>query len=91
MADEGSKVNARHVIDRVRAARKAIATRCAWWCAPYYRQLLSGTRFIGITGSGGKTTTKDLAFEVLRSRFRVHKNEGSQNAADIVAKTLLVR
>ncbi|MGD2251949.1 MAG: UDP-N-acetylmuramoyl-tripeptide--D-alanyl-D-alanine ligase [Anaerolineales bacterium] len=36
-------------------------------------------RVIGITGSVGKSTTKELAAEVLQQRFRTHKNPGNQN------------
>ncbi|WP_052807441.1 UDP-N-acetylmuramoyl-tripeptide--D-alanyl-D-alanine ligase [Risungbinella massiliensis] len=34
---------------------------------------------IGITGSNGKTTTKDLVASVLQTRFRVHKTKGNLN------------
>lgn len=82
-------MKAARVFQRIRAARKALVTRCYWGCAPLYRRLLSNTRFIGITGSGGKTTTKDLTFEVLNSKFRAHKSPGSRNTADTIARTLL--
>lgn len=38
-----------------------------------------GGRVIGITGSAGKTTTKDAVAAVLGSRFRVLKSEGNLN------------
>lgn len=34
---------------------------------------------IGITGSNGKTTTKDLVASVLQTRYRVHKTKGNLN------------
>jgi UDP-N-acetylmuramoyl-tripeptide--D-alanyl-D-alanine ligase len=34
---------------------------------------------IGVTGSAGKTTTKDAIAHVLATRFRVHKSEGNFN------------
>jgi UDP-N-acetylmuramoyl-tripeptide--D-alanyl-D-alanine ligase len=34
---------------------------------------------IGITGSNGKTTTKDMASAVLSAKFNVHKSEGNLN------------
>jgi UDP-N-acetylmuramoyl-tripeptide--D-alanyl-D-alanine ligase len=34
---------------------------------------------IGVTGSNGKTTTKELIAAVLSSRYRVHKTEGNLN------------
>ena len=36
-------------------------------------------RVIAITGSVGKSTTKELAAEVLEQRYRTHKNEGNLN------------
>ncbi len=36
-------------------------------------------RVIGITGSVGKSTTKELTAEVLNRRFRTHKNAGNLN------------
>jgi UDP-N-acetylmuramoyl-tripeptide--D-alanyl-D-alanine ligase len=38
-----------------------------------------GKRVIGITGSSGKTTTKEAIAQVLESRFRVHKSQGNLN------------
>ncbi len=38
-----------------------------------------GKRVIGITGTAGKTTTKEAVAQVLGSRFRVHKSQGNLN------------
>ncbi|MEO6830523.1 MAG: UDP-N-acetylmuramoyl-tripeptide--D-alanyl-D-alanine ligase [Acidobacteriaceae bacterium] len=38
-----------------------------------------GKRVIGITGSAGKTTSKEAVAQVLASRFRVHKSAGNLN------------
>jgi len=38
-----------------------------------------GKRVIGITGSAGKTTTKEAIAHVLESRFSVHKSQGNLN------------
>ncbi len=38
-----------------------------------------GKRVIGITGSAGKTTTKEAVAQVLERRFRVHKSLGNLN------------
>ncbi len=43
----------------------------------YRRQL--PVRIIGITGSNGKTTTKDLVAAVLATTFKVHKTKGNLN------------
>jgi UDP-N-acetylmuramoyl-tripeptide--D-alanyl-D-alanine ligase len=43
-----------------------------------YRQQLD-VKVVGITGSNGKTTTKDLVAAVLSTAYRVHKTEGNLN------------
>jgi UDP-N-acetylmuramoyl-tripeptide--D-alanyl-D-alanine ligase len=40
---------------------------------------LQGVRVVGITGSAGKTTTKEFAAELLGGRFRVLKSAGNLN------------
>lgn len=39
----------------------------------------SHVRTIGVTGSVGKTTTKELIYAVLSEKFSVHKTEGNHN------------
>jgi UDP-N-acetylmuramoyl-tripeptide--D-alanyl-D-alanine ligase len=39
----------------------------------------SGTKVVAITGSAGKTTTKELTAELLASRYRVIRNRGNFN------------
>jgi len=46
-------------------------------------------KVIGITGSVGKTTTKEIATEVLNQRFRTLKNEGNLNNEIGLPLTLL--
>ncbi len=46
--------------------------------AKYNRQL-SHVPVIGVTGSSGKTSTKDLVYSVLSARFRTLKTEGNLN------------
>lgn len=46
--------------------------------AKSYRKQLP-VRIVGITGSNGKTTTKDLVAAVLGSTFQVHKTKGNLN------------
>ena len=55
-----------------------------------HRRRLAGTEFIGVTGSGGKTTTKDLVAAVLGSEFRGTKTPESLNRLTIVGRTILV-
>jgi UDP-N-acetylmuramoyl-tripeptide--D-alanyl-D-alanine ligase len=39
----------------------------------------SGTRVVAITGSAGKTTTKEVAAEFLAARYHVFRNKGNLN------------
>jgi UDP-N-acetylmuramoyl-tripeptide--D-alanyl-D-alanine ligase len=46
--------------------------------AEFWRETLP-VRVVGITGSVGKSTTKELAAEILSSRYRTLKNPGNMN------------
>ena len=46
--------------------------------AKIYRERLK-IRVVGVTGSEGKTTTKDLVYSVLKEKFRTYKSEGNYN------------
>ena len=48
-----------------------------------------GTRIIGITGTNGKTTTKELLAAVLSTKFRTHYTQGNLNNSIGVPLTLL--
>ncbi len=56
--------------------------------ANYHRRKL-GTRIIGITGTNGKTTTKELIAAVLQKRYEVLYTEGNLNNHIGVPLTLL--
>lgn len=51
---------------------------CLQELAKYHRQQFS-IPFIAITGSNGKTTTKELAHEVLSARYKTYTTEGNLN------------
>ncbi|MBD5118356.1 MAG: UDP-N-acetylmuramoyl-tripeptide--D-alanyl-D-alanine ligase [Clostridiales bacterium] len=68
---------------KVRSTQRAL-----WELAQYYKKLFP-IPFIAITGSVGKTTTKDMVAAVLGARFRVHKTEGNFNNDIGVPLTLL--
>ena len=54
-----------------------------------YRSELEDIKVIGITGSNGKTTTKDLLYEVLKEKYKVQKTIGNLNNEIGVPKTIL--
>jgi UDP-N-acetylmuramoyl-tripeptide--D-alanyl-D-alanine ligase len=56
--------------------------------AANYRQLLS-VRTIGVTGSSGKTSTKELIAAVLRTRFKTKATQGNLNNHIGVPLTLI--
>lgn len=56
--------------------------------AQYYRQVINPI-VIGITGSNGKTTTKDMTAQVLIAKYQVHKTQGNYNNEIGLPYTLL--
>jgi UDP-N-acetylmuramoyl-tripeptide--D-alanyl-D-alanine ligase len=56
--------------------------------ARHHRQQL-GTRVIGLTGSNGKTTNKELLMRVLSKKYKVHATKGNLNNHIGVPLTLL--
>lgn len=56
--------------------------------ARYHREQL-GTPIVGITGTNGKTTTKELVATVLAEKYNVHYTRGNFNNHIGVPKTLL--
>ena len=56
--------------------------------ATFHRKLL-GTTIIGITGTNGKTTTKELIASVLTEKYNIHFTKGNLNNHIGVPLTLL--
>lgn len=54
-------------------------------------QLVNGSKaiFIGITGSYGKTTTKEFLFQILNQKYKVAKTEANQNTNIGVALSII--
>ena len=46
--------------------------------AEYYRRV-TGVKVVGVTGSVGKTSTKEFIYTVLSRNYRVHKTKGNLN------------
>jgi len=59
--------------------RVSDTTRALWKCGEYVRRRSAGTRLIAITGSTGKTTTKELVAAGLSARKQVHRSPGNFN------------
>ncbi len=56
--------------------------------AAYHRRRMPA-RIVGITGSNGKTTTKEMAFAIAAARWRVLRSEGNLNNLVGLPLTLL--
>lgn len=56
--------------------------------ATYYRKLINPV-VVGVTGSNGKTTTKDMTSQVLIAKYHVHKTQGNYNNEIGLPYTLL--
>ena len=72
--------------------RTAVSTALldAWYVrAKRHRRTSWQTLFIGVTGSAGKTTTKDLIWAALSSRSLGLKSPGTHNAAHWVPRVVL--
>jgi UDP-N-acetylmuramoyl-tripeptide--D-alanyl-D-alanine ligase len=57
--------------------------------AERHRRAVAGVTFVAVTGSAGKTTTKELIAAVLGSRHRGTKSPGTHNSAHWVSHTVL--
>ena len=71
-------------------AARDLLQRLGLAAARRHRRRLAGTAFVGVTGSGGKTTTKDLVAAVLETELRGTKTPESLNRLTIVGRTILM-
>lgn len=56
--------------------------------AKHYLECLN-VKIVAITGSNGKTTTKDIVTSILETKFKVHKTQGNFNNELGVPLTIL--
>jgi UDP-N-acetylmuramoyl-tripeptide--D-alanyl-D-alanine ligase len=82
-ASEGEEVVSLPVCLRVDDSLAALQQMASWWRAQF------DVGVIGITGSIGKTTTKEFVASVLAQRYRVLKSEGNYNNEIGLPLTLL--
>jgi UDP-N-acetylmuramoyl-tripeptide--D-alanyl-D-alanine ligase len=60
------------------------------WITSIYRLRLRRVVFIGVTGSCGKTTTKEMIAAVLSSQYKGHKSKANDNTLSGVIQSLLL-
>jgi len=77
------------LLTRAKAIAKPLYRHPVIGLARLRRRHLPRTTFIGITGSAGKTTTKDLIYELLHKEFNTVKSKDTNNQIYSVARTLL--
>lgn len=66
-----------------------LARLAAWQLVHGYRKLLWRTTFIGITGSSGKTTAKELIYAILSSNYNGTRSEFTYNGLSSHCRTVL--
>lgn len=82
LLEEAPKENISYVL--VKDTREAFMA-----LASYYRQSFPKLRVVGLTGSVGKTTTKEMIWAVLSEVYNTLKTEGNLNNEIGMPKTLL--
>ena len=82
--DEPGQPAERPILIRVDSTEAALQKAAKFW-----RSRFPNLRVVGITGSIGKTSTKELTAQVLSDRFNTLKSEGNLNNAIGVPLTLL--
>ncbi len=73
LTPQPSVVSAPPIIVRVPDVLQALQKAATWW-----RQVIN-PRVIGVTGSVGKSTTKEVVAKVLERRYQVRRSIGTQN------------
>jgi UDP-N-acetylmuramoyl-tripeptide--D-alanyl-D-alanine ligase len=79
-----------HVGTRTWKRLRPIVLQVLAWIVSIYRLRLRSVVFIGVTGSCGKTTTKEMVAAVLSSQYEGHKNRGNNNILGEVMRSILL-
>lgn len=74
---------------RTLAELRKVALDAGLAAAAFHRRRLKDVSFIGVTGSCGKTTTKELIAAVLGASLAGRKSPGTSNSFTAVGKTVL--
>jgi UDP-N-acetylmuramoyl-tripeptide--D-alanyl-D-alanine ligase len=74
---------------RTLAELRKVALDAGLGAAAFHRRRLKHVSFIGVTGSCGKTTTKELIAAVLGASLAGRKSPGGDNSLTAVGKTVL--
>lgn len=77
------------ILDTLRGARKAAQRRLLFTAAKIHRRRLRATTFVGVTGSTGKTMTKELVAHVLSLAGACTATPQGRNLRTQLARTVL--
>src|SRR5687768_1726850 len=79
-----------HAATRTWRWLRPIVLRVVVWIVSIYRLRRSSVVFIGVTGSCGKTTTKEMVAAVLSSQYKGHKSWDTYNHLREVIRSILL-
>ena len=68
---------------------RPVFSQVVGWVVSIYRRRLRRVVFIGVTGSCGKSTTKEMVAAVLSCQYKGHVSQGSKNLLREVIRSIL--
>lgn len=66
-----------------------LAAQLLYWTATVWRRLLRRTTFVAVTGTHGKTTTKEMLGTILAARGRTFRSAGNENTGLSLTRNVL--